>query len=195
MPNFWAEAARVLKPGGTVALWTCASLYCREYMVLVGDLLNLTCSIDPSTPNYKEVQRAFFRLERDTLAPYELPANRLSRDLYDNLILPWHTEEDKSSGTFPNADFVRLEWNRDGVPSNDGAFFSGSVEKTVDDIASGLETASMVTRWREDHYGSPKIDCIKDFTFDVKRALGVSYEENPSITVGSSTVLLLFKRR
>ena len=23
MPKFWAEAAKVVKPGGTVALWTC----------------------------------------------------------------------------------------------------------------------------------------------------------------------------
>lgn len=30
MPAFWAEAARIVKPRGTVALWTCSSLYCRK---------------------------------------------------------------------------------------------------------------------------------------------------------------------
>lgn len=30
MPKFWTEVARILNPGGTVALWTRASLYCRE---------------------------------------------------------------------------------------------------------------------------------------------------------------------
>ncbi|KAL2292596.1 hypothetical protein FJTKL_09542 [Diaporthe vaccinii] len=30
-PKFWAAAARVLSPGGTVALWTKSSYYCREF--------------------------------------------------------------------------------------------------------------------------------------------------------------------
>jgi hypothetical protein len=29
MPEFWAQAARLVKPEGTVALWTMSSLYCR----------------------------------------------------------------------------------------------------------------------------------------------------------------------
>ena len=30
MPDFWTSASKTVKPGGTVAIWTCASLYCRE---------------------------------------------------------------------------------------------------------------------------------------------------------------------
>jgi trans-aconitate 3-methyltransferase len=30
MPEFWAEAARLVKSQGSVALWTCSSLYCRK---------------------------------------------------------------------------------------------------------------------------------------------------------------------
>ncbi|CAF1465468.1 unnamed protein product, partial [Rotaria sordida] len=63
MDVFWTEAATVLKPGGSVALWTLASLYCH-----------------PWTPNAAEVQRILFHLEREVLAPFELPSNRISRD-------------------------------------------------------------------------------------------------------------------
>jgi trans-aconitate 3-methyltransferase len=31
MSKFWAAAAKVLRPGGSVVLWTHASLYCREF--------------------------------------------------------------------------------------------------------------------------------------------------------------------
>lgn len=30
MQKFWQAAANALAPGGTVALWTCSSLYCRK---------------------------------------------------------------------------------------------------------------------------------------------------------------------
>jgi hypothetical protein len=30
MPKFWAEAAQVVKPGGTVALWTCCTYLLTE---------------------------------------------------------------------------------------------------------------------------------------------------------------------
>lgn len=31
MPEFWTQAAKLVRPQGTVALWTCSSLYCRKY--------------------------------------------------------------------------------------------------------------------------------------------------------------------
>ncbi|KAJ5248735.1 S-adenosyl-L-methionine-dependent methyltransferase [Penicillium chermesinum] len=134
--------------------------------------------------------------ERETLAPYELPPNRLSRDLYENLGLPWHTGDGAPvSHCFPQGEFERHEWDRDGVLSNGRSFFMGSERTTVDELASGLETASMVTRWREAHPDSTANDCVRQFALDVKEALGVTEGENPSLTVGNATVLLIFKRR
>ncbi|KAK6837697.1 hypothetical protein RU639_001486 [Aspergillus parasiticus] len=71
MSDFWPEAANIVRPGGTVALWTCASLYCH-----------------PSAPNAASVQNALYQLERDILKPFELPGNKLSAILYDYLPLP-----------------------------------------------------------------------------------------------------------
>lgn len=97
---------------------------------------------------------------------------------------------------FPQTEFLRIEWDRDGALSDGKSFFSESEKTTVDEVASSLETASMVTRWREAHaYPTMTSDCVHQFARDVKKKLGVEDNENPSITVGSATVLLVFKRR
>lgn len=43
MPKFWADAAKVVKPGGTVALWTCSSLFPRTSKSLAR---NMHCQSD-----------------------------------------------------------------------------------------------------------------------------------------------------
>ncbi|KAL3705828.1 hypothetical protein TMatcc_006837 [Talaromyces marneffei ATCC 18224] len=116
MPSFWVQAAQVVKPNVTVALWTCSSLYCH-----------------PSTSNAAAVKKAFFHLERDILAPYELPPNQISRNRYDNLILPWQVNDLIAryilAESFPEKDFVRLEWDRDGILTNGEDFFLASKDE------------------------------------------------------------------
>ncbi|PWY78018.1 S-adenosyl-L-methionine-dependent methyltransferase, partial [Aspergillus sclerotioniger CBS 115572] len=176
MPEFWAEAAKVVKPGGTVALWTSSSFFCH-----------------PATPNAQEVQKALFRLELDALGPYELPPNRISRDMYDNLPLPWDVEPAVSA--FPQTDFVRHEWDRDGVLTNGEDFFFDGGEDTVQELEKGFDTASMVTRWREDnpHLVGTEEDCVRVAMREVREASGLKADEK--LRTGSSTVLLFFKRR
>lgn len=163
---------------------------------------------DPSTPNAAAVQKALFHLERDLLAPYELPPNRISRDMYDNLILPWQVDHETTNGekslveAFPESDFVRLEWDRDGILSDGEDFFLASNsenrgETTLNDLGAGLGTASMVTRWRE---ANPELvgterDCVREMCAEIRRVMGVGDDKNPTLRVGSSVVLLLFKRK
>lgn len=162
---------------------------------------------DPSTPNAAAVQKALFRLERDILAPYELPPNRISRDMYDNLVLPWQVKEPTTAGkslaeAFPESDFICLEWDRDGILSDGKDFFLASDseakgETTLNDLGDSLGTASMVTRWREAHpdlAGTEK-DCVRETCAEIKKLMGVRNDDNPRLKVGSSAVLLLFKRR
>jgi hypothetical protein len=94
-----------------------------------------------------------------------------------------------------------MEWDRDGVLSDGKEFFGGESKRiTLADLAKSLDTASMVTRWREEHpelVGTDK-DCVRETMDEVRRSLGESGEignEDVSIKVGSGTVLLLFKRR
>ncbi|KAJ6006425.1 S-adenosyl-L-methionine-dependent methyltransferase [Penicillium sp. IBT 35674x] len=179
MPKFWSEAARIVKPGGSVALWTHSSLFCH-----------------PSTPNAEQVQKALFYLERVILAPYELPENRLSRDYYDNLPLPWTIGDDVVEKAFSKAAFVRMEWDRDGILTDGENFFDGSDEMTVNEISDSLQTASMVTRWREAHPDlvNTDQDCVAVAMAEVRKALGIGMNDDRTLKVGSATVLLFFKR-
>lgn len=152
--------------------------------------------LDPSTPHATEVQRALFRLEREVLAPFELPENRLSRDCYDKLPLPWNISNKTVANVFPKSNFVRMEWDRDGVLTDGEHFFGGSNETTVNRLSTSLQTASMVTRWRQahPHLVDTEKDCIAQAMMEVRQALGANEDEDPSLKVGSATVLLLFKR-
>ncbi|KAJ5309685.1 CoA-transferase family III [Penicillium atrosanguineum] len=152
---------------------------------------------DPSTANADAVQKVLFELEREILSPYELPSNRLSRDLYENLILPWDLDDESLASEFPASQFQRLEWDRDGILTDGDQFFNFSDETTLEGLETDLGTASMVTRWREAHpeLANTENDCVKQTMAKLRLALGVGGTENPTITVGNGTVILLFKRK
>ncbi|KAK8136752.1 hypothetical protein PG984_004692 [Apiospora sp. TS-2023a] len=182
MDRFWHQAGRMVKPGGTVALWTKSSLYCH-----------------PSTPNASQVQQALSHLEDDILGPYELPANNVCRTMYANLLMPWSADP-PVAGAFPQRLSVRREWNRDGKlePGQDD-FYGGSSVTTLADLAKGLGTSSMVTRWREDHPGlvGTDGDCVVQTMKAVAEAImGEGAEEfgGVAIKVGCAATLLLFTR-
>jgi hypothetical protein len=137
-----------------------------------------------------EINEIVFRFEHDILQPYELPGNRMSRELYTNLPLPWQVDPPVSS--FPESDFVRHEYDKDGVFSNGESFFGGDLTANVRQIEKGLATSSMVMRWREAHSdlaGTEK-DCLRVFIEELREVLGGKDE----IVSGSPTVILLFKK-
>lgn len=146
---------------------------------------------DPSTPNHAAAQRVLFRLERHTLAPYELPGNRLSRDMYGSLPLPW--DFNISLPFFPTpSTFRRVEWDTDGLPSApSGEYLSGEAWTTLDDLQRSLGTASMVKRWREDPRNRGEEDVVVSAMRELRLALGEGVHR---IKTGSGTVLLLLKK-
>ncbi|KAF7362434.1 S-adenosyl-L-methionine-dependent methyltransferase [Mycena venus] len=180
MSKFWAAAARVLKPGGSVALWTCASLYCH-----------------PSTRNAPQVQQILSHLEDVTLAPYVLESNRMSRSLYAKLPLPWTC--DPPIAEFDQSSFIRREWDVDGVLTNGQDFFAGGGETTRADLGSALGTASMVTRWREANpwLANGEKDCVKMAMQELREVLGVDKgsEQEIKLKTGSSTVVLFLRKQ
>ncbi|TVY51564.1 putative methyltransferase [Lachnellula cervina] len=179
MKGFWDAAARAVKPGGTVALWTHASLYCH-----------------PATTNASDVQKVLFHLEEDLLGPHELPPNRISRTIYDSLLLPWNITPPIEP--FPASSYIRYEWDRDGILTNGEDFFGGSKEVTLGELEKSLSTASMVTRWRQAHPDlvGTEMDCVRSTMIDIGLAMGVDKSSIPAtkIRTGHATVLLLFKR-
>ena len=144
-------------------------------------------------PHAAEVQNALFHLEQVILKPYELLPNRLSRDLYDNLVLPWHL--DPPITAFPISEFRRVEWDRNGILSDGKEFFVRGKETSLQDLGNSLGTASMVTRWRAAHpeQAGTKMDCVNVTIAQVSRALGDKW--CGELKLGHSSVVLLFKRR
>ncbi|TGO64156.1 hypothetical protein BCON_0008g00030 [Botryotinia convoluta] len=178
MDKFWAQVAKALKPGGTVALWTRGTSYYPH----------------PTVPNRSKLLRIFLNFERNILAPYELLPNRLSRDMYDNLPLPWNIPHPIPSSILPQSQFLKLDYDRDGILSNPESddFFFGGREVTLQQAEKSLETASMVTRWREAHpeaVGTEK-DVLKLHMEELRKAMG----GNESMRTGSSTTIILVKK-
>ncbi|XXH00892.1 hypothetical protein Hte_007243 [Hypoxylon texense] len=132
MPRFWRSAARILKPGGTVALWA------RTRM-----------AVNPlKTPNGPAIRAAIDEIFDTELEPYEREGSILTRDLYVNLPLPWTL--DVPVEEFDKASFVRKEWNkrREGAENED---LGTGRTVTPEEFERLTETNSTVTRWREAH--------------------------------------------
>ena len=103
LPLFYSAAAKVLKPGGSIILWTHGSIYIdkRKYPAEVGD----------------KVQGILDRFETEVLAPYELEGNRLVQGLYKDLVMPWdvgHRKAGKLGLEVFGREGVRRTWNEGG---------------------------------------------------------------------------------
>ncbi|KAL0264259.1 hypothetical protein SLS55_000206 [Diplodia seriata] len=147
----------------------------------------------PSTPNIAAVQRVFDTFERVSLAPHSLPGNRLCRDFYRDLALPW--QSDNPSPEFPEALFERHTWNVDGAldgPDGDD-FFGGSVMMTPAKIAELLASTGPVQRWREAHprEAGTEMDAVSVMLRELEGVVGVGGE----VKMGMGYALLFFKRR
>ncbi|KAL1640899.1 hypothetical protein SLS58_006515 [Diplodia intermedia] len=176
MPAFWRQAAQLVEPGGSVAIFAKCSFFCH-----------------PSTPNIAAVQRVFDTFSRASLAPHPLPNNRLCRDFYRDLALPW--QSDNPSPEFPEALFERHTWNVDGAldgPDGDD-FFGGSVMLTPAKIAELLGSTGPVQRWREAHprEAGTERDAVAVMVRELEAVVGVGGE----VRMGMGYALLVFKRR
>jgi hypothetical protein len=131
------------------------------------------------------------RLERETLAKYTAPGNIISMYMYDDLRLPWTILTPVTA--FPKSSYVKHEYDRNGVLSNDVSFFGGGRESSLDDVERGFSTTSMVTRWREAHpdlVGTDE-DVVKAFVNELREALPADQQK---VLQCSATAILLFKR-
>lgn len=131
MPSFWRSAARVLKPGGTVAIWSSAGP-----------------RVSPSTPKAEEIQAAMGRLMQ-SLDAYMEEGNRLNHELYVRLPLPWTVEP--AVPEFDEASYVRKEWGTGEGSEPADQFYASGPPVDLDMVEKIMSTASPVVRWRESH--------------------------------------------
>ncbi|KAF3019776.1 hypothetical protein E8E14_011602 [Neopestalotiopsis sp. 37M] len=132
MDSFWRRAARVLKPGGTVALWA-----------------RTRAAVNPiKTANGIAIQAAMDKIAQDEVLPYAIEGNSLTRNLYVELPLPWTL--DPPATEFEEGTFYRKEWNKqlDGSEPED---MGTSMVVSTEQFEMAIATSSSVTRWREAH--------------------------------------------
>lgn len=123
------------------------------------------------------------------LAPFEAHGNRLSREYYKDLKMPWQCGQ---AAHFAQENFKRIIWDEDGKPSApDGTFLQGNKPTTLENLAAGLGSASMVQRWRAAHPAEAHTDadCVNITIKEMRDALG-----SDEVIVDGATVLLLFTK-
>ena len=176
MPAFYAAAARALRPSGTLAIWTCSNGY-----------------VHPRTPDAAKIQEILFDLQRNMLGPYSTPGNEISDQAYKTLPLPWSIAPPSSD--FFEADFMRHDWDLDGVPSapplpdgTPGPFIGEENEDDLDTLRHALGSASMVVRWRAANPDKAHTDqdCVNLTIARLREVVG----GNKIATAGSYSLLL-----
>ncbi|KAJ9144279.1 methyltransferase domain-containing protein [Pleurostoma richardsiae] len=180
MSRFWPSAARVLKPGGTIALWT-----------------GSTMCVHASTPNHAAIQQAMEDFEERHLRQYIYHGNYLVRNMYVDLPLPWTLEtpaEELDQDTF-----VRKEWNKGGACEEGEEFFMGQHTVDLDMLEKILGTGSPMTRWRQAHpdAAGTEQDVVRMIRREIEKLLHEAGVEKGKevVTGGLGGVLLVVKKR
>lgn len=174
MPQFWSTAARVLKPGGSVTLWTSGRT-----------------RIHPSNPNAAAIQAEMDRIEEEYLEPFLVPGNWLVRNRYSDLPLPWTLETPIAE--FDEAISSRKDWE----PETD--FYSINPHLNMDLFEKIIATGSPVARWRQAHpdaIGTER-DILKIYRRAIERLLHeAGVEEGKEMVKGATHgVILIVKKK
>ncbi|KAI3401502.1 hypothetical protein diail_10936 [Diaporthe ilicicola] len=178
MPRFWTSAARVLRPGGTVAMW-CSN----------------ASNVHHSVPNAAAINAVTKKIEDEELAPFFEPGNLLTRNLYTTIGLPWTVSP--AAPEFDESSLFRKEW---GVEGNDESYYEKKqIVADLDTMEKMLGTASPVTRWRQAHpeLAGTEDDVVRRIRREVERLLHEAGVEKGKelIRGGEAGVLLMVKKR
>jgi hypothetical protein len=176
MPLFWAQAARVLKPGGTVALWVSGQI-----------------GIHPSVPNAAAIRGVMEEINEKELKPFVEPGNLLTKDLCSRLPLPWTLAEPVEE--FDENTFYRKEYGEDSEE-----FMEREVRiADLDTMEKVMGTISPVQRWRDAHPNEigTEGDVVRRMRRELERLLreGGVEEGEERVGVSFKVVLLMAKKK
>ncbi|KIW15865.1 hypothetical protein PV08_05915 [Exophiala spinifera] len=204
-PAFYIEASKILKPGGSIVMWCTKGYFLDER----------------TTPNAKKLQALWQDFEHVVLKPHEMPGNRLTRELYASLPLPWSEYPDAAAAVadadhnrgesnkarplrlldeFPKDEFKRQVFNDNGEIGPDGKFLM-SRRATFERATATLGTASPVTRWREAHKEQLERGEVEDLVDKLLRQTRELLDEVPEgrgrdwLEGGSAVVVMTIKKK
>ncbi|KAJ6787861.1 hypothetical protein PWT90_09645 [Aphanocladium album] len=174
MPRFWAAALRVLKPGGSVALWT--SSYDRAHA---------------STPNALAIQSAMDEYIESNLQPYFMPGNHLERNRYVDLPLPWTLPQPLRA--FDSSTLFRKEWEAEDED------FMKAIDVDLDTLEQAISSESSLVRWYQAHPGAAGTDrdIVKILRRNIERLLHDAGVEKgkETLRLGVQGTLIIVKKR
>ncbi|KAF5585222.1 trans-aconitate 3-methyltransferase [Fusarium subglutinans] len=139
MPRFWAAAAKVLKPGGTIAIWTVFR--------------------QPGSFNNNNELQSIFNDFLDALAPYSRAGTHLTQSGYVDLPMPWDNP-DTSKFYDQQASARHVLTADDGFVANTGRKdrSEGNSDESVDKQVQRMErlvgTFGSLSRWQK---GNPEL--------------------------------------
>lgn len=136
--EWWKEAHRILKPKGTVALFTAARGYFRKSFLRASRhqtrLTTRYASTDPNTPHREEMQKLMDDVKRIHFDPYAAPGNWILYNMYDELPL--------ASSGFSEA--RRIKWNVDGKFEAGQDTYSLQKSRTIDELVRAVSLTMSV---------------------------------------------------
>ncbi|MBW0503978.1 hypothetical protein O181_043693 [Austropuccinia psidii MF-1] len=162
--QWWKEASRIVRPGGTVALW----VYSERLF------------FESSLPNVNQLNQAIMSYV-DSVGHYTT-GNEYAANMYDTLPLPT-----------PESNFgpvKRVSWNREGYEN--GFFMSSTF--TIDSLRKRMHTYSPIYRWRQDFPSkvATQDDPVEQSLQKIKQLAG--WDDSTQFTCGNPLTLLLMKK-
>ncbi|KAF4950563.1 hypothetical protein FGADI_8122 [Fusarium gaditjirri] len=184
MPRFWASAAKVLKPRGTVAIWTTFR--------------------QPGSFNDNTELQTIFNDFLDALAPYSAAGTRLTQSGYVDLPMPWD-DPDTSKFYDQQASARHVLTAEDGFVSEasrggtERSRVNESPEKQLQKIERLVRTFGSVSRWQKENpelVGTEQ-DHVRILMSKVRKVLEESGEplELTALAAKMAVALILVKRK
>lgn len=183
MPGFWARSEQLLRPGGSVAIWTMTN-----------------GGVHGDVPNHEAINRSLEEIRKRELEPFYGVGNQLARGLYVDLGLPW-TVSPAVSG-FEKDSFLRTEWgtegNADAEQEGEEFLVNGQSWVKMSFAEALMGTGSPITRWREANPSKTgEEDVVRVMRREMEKLLkeaGVA-EEDMAFKVKMTGVLLVVKKK
>ncbi|OBZ71497.1 hypothetical protein A0H81_08428 [Grifola frondosa] len=169
-PSWWNEATRVVKPGGTVALFGYSELFLSPRGI-------------PNGEKAAEAIRSCWNSPE--LVSHSQFGGAAGMQIFDRLALP-----EQGNGMWGKAE--KQVWNKGGVRGDEDVFMAQKI--TVAELKANLKTAGIYHRWREAN--KDKADTIEDpigrMSAQLKEFSGLS--DDSVVEIGWELVLIRLKR-